>query len=91
VTLTGNILISNTYSEHLDVILGNLGDADAHQRIFACLVTRALLRLLSGRNQTDAAHKVLEVLSREMDTLRLKGLDNFENVIPPVCSVCMRY
>ena len=60
--LTENILMSNSYSEHFDNFLKKLGDRDPHTRIFGHLIIRSLLSLLSGRNQIEAAYRVLQVL-----------------------------
>jgi len=71
--LAGNILISNNFSTHFDSLLEKLGDTDTHVRLFGSLIMRALLCCLSGRNQTDAAYKVLQALN--LDQLDGQGTD----------------
>jgi len=77
---TENILISNDYPAHLDALLGKLGDSNAHGRVLGYLVTRALLDRLSGENQTDTAHRILQAMELEQLTGLLNSPDDFNDV-----------
>ncbi|KAG7447396.1 uncharacterized protein BT62DRAFT_967377 [Guyanagaster necrorhizus] len=60
-----NILSSNNFSHHLDELIAKFNDSNAYVRILAYLVTRSLLRRLSGSHQINAAHKALRALDLE--------------------------
>lgn len=69
----GNILKSNSYSVHFEALVKKLQDASHHTRVLGYMITTALLRLLSGEHQLDAAHRVL-------DAMKIEELSGIEDV-----------
>lgn len=57
---TENILVSNNFATRFDALTIGLSDSDSHTRVMSYLITRALLRRLSGEHQINAAHKILD-------------------------------
>lgn len=62
-----NIITSNDYARHFDFLLSSAKQPaqpkqDAHTRLWALLVLRALLGQLTGANLVDAANGVLDVI-----------------------------
>ncbi|EPQ56067.1 hypothetical protein GLOTRDRAFT_129071 [Gloeophyllum trabeum ATCC 11539] len=57
--IAGNIVASNDYAQHLKYVLAKLQDPNAHARHLAYLTARALLGLVSGEHQVEAAHRLL--------------------------------
>lgn len=72
--LAENMLSSDAYASHFDVLLGKLGDTNSFSRSFGYLVMRALLGRLSGEHQVNAARRVLEA----MELQSLEGMDEFK-------------
>jgi U3 small nucleolar RNA-associated protein 10 len=68
-----NTLVSNKHAKLPESLLLKLSDPDPHARNLAYLVTRALLGVLSGENQIDAAQRVLDVMA----ITTLEGMDGF--------------
>ncbi|KAH9989552.1 hypothetical protein BJV77DRAFT_1069406 [Russula vinacea] len=72
------ILVSNKHDKLLESLLQRLSCPDPHARNLAYLVTRALLGILSGENQIDAAQRVLDAMAittfEDMDGF-VKGAD----------------
>jgi U3 small nucleolar RNA-associated protein 10 len=66
-------LVSNERAKLLKSLLLKLSDPDPHARNLAYLVTRALLGLLSGEDQVDAAQRVLDAMA----ITTLEGMDGF--------------
>jgi U3 small nucleolar RNA-associated protein 10 len=67
------ILVSNKHDKLLESLLLKLSDPDPHARNLAYLVTRALLGILSGEGQIDAAQHVLDVMA----ITTLEDMDGF--------------
>jgi U3 small nucleolar RNA-associated protein 10 len=78
-----SILVSNKYAKRFESLMLKLSDPDPHTRNLAYLVTRALLGMLSGENQVDAAQQVLDSMAittlDEMDGF-MKGTDTLQGV-----------
>ncbi|KAF5351352.1 hypothetical protein D9758_008071 [Tetrapyrgos nigripes] len=66
-----NILTSNNYSIHLDGLIRNVKDSNAHARVLSLLITRALLSRLTGEHQVEAGHQILKTF----DTKHLSEAD----------------
>ena len=77
------ILVSNKHAKLLESLLLKLSDPDPHARNLAYLVTRALLGILSGESQIDAAQRVLDAMGittlEDMDRF-VKGVDTLQEV-----------
>jgi U3 small nucleolar RNA-associated protein 10 len=77
------ILVSNKHDKLLESLLQRLSGPDPHARNLAYLVTRALLGILSGENQIDAAQRVLDAMAittfEDMDGF-VKGADALHEV-----------
>ncbi|KAI1789700.1 hypothetical protein LXA43DRAFT_1019967 [Ganoderma leucocontextum] len=71
--IADNILASNYFSAHLDLLLARLSDENPHGRALSYLVTRALLARLSGEQRIDAGHRVLAA----MKLTTLEGMGDF--------------
>ncbi|PIL25975.1 hypothetical protein GSI_11729 [Ganoderma sinense ZZ0214-1] len=71
--IADNILVSNYFSAHLDLLLVKLGDDNPHGRALSYLITRALLARLSGDQRVDAGHRVLNA----MKLTTLEGMGDF--------------
>jgi U3 small nucleolar RNA-associated protein 10 len=76
-------LVSNKHAKLLESLLLKLSDSDPHARNLAYLVARALLGILSGENQIDAAQRVLDAMAiatlEDMDGFT-KGADTLQEV-----------
>ncbi|KAI9451428.1 hypothetical protein BJY52DRAFT_1297951 [Lactarius psammicola] len=57
------ILVSTKHGKLFDSLLLKLSDPDPHTRNLGYLVTRALLGMLPGENQVNAAQRVLDVMA----------------------------
>lgn len=68
-----NILASNYFRAHLDLLLARLSDENPHSRALAYLSTRALLARLSSEQRIDVGHCVLEA----MELTTLEGMGDF--------------
>ncbi|THU93396.1 hypothetical protein K435DRAFT_779869 [Dendrothele bispora CBS 962.96] len=63
-----NVLASNNYRVHLDIVLLKAKDSkNAHACLFGLLILRALLERLSGEHQVEVGHRILnDVLNHEV-------------------------
>jgi U3 small nucleolar RNA-associated protein 10 len=77
-------LTSNNYAAHFDVLVAKLLDVNVHSRVLSYLVTRALLRQLSGEHQLEAAHRVLQVTNIE----QLDGIEDLPAWSDNLFDVC---
>ncbi|KAF8626030.1 hypothetical protein AX15_005120 [Amanita polypyramis BW_CC] len=68
-----NVLMSNEYKTHLELLVAKLHDENPHVQVLAHLIMRALINQLSGEHQIDAAYKALEAISHEQ-TSNIQGL-----------------
>jgi U3 small nucleolar RNA-associated protein 10 len=77
------ILVSAEHTKRLESLLLKLSHSDSHARNLAYLVTRALLGIVSGESQIDAAQRALNAMGittlEEMDGL-VKEADSFQEV-----------
>ncbi|KAJ7582775.1 hypothetical protein C8J56DRAFT_230499 [Mycena floridula] len=71
-----NILASNGFVAHLDMLLLQFHDLDHFIHILAGLIARGLLGRLSGEHQLNVAHKVLDNLDLEELALAQLTLDD---------------
>ncbi|TBU55148.1 armadillo-type protein [Dichomitus squalens] len=78
--IADNILASNYFRAHLDLLLTKLRDENSHARALSYLVTRALLSRLSDEQRIDAGHRVLDAM--QLDTL--EGMGDFMHGIVDV-------
>ncbi|KDQ16943.1 hypothetical protein BOTBODRAFT_144298 [Botryobasidium botryosum FD-172 SS1] len=69
-----NIIVSDNFAQHSAYFLRHLKDENAHTRLLAHLVVRALLSRLTGEHQIDVACKLLEAIG-------LKNLDALSGVV----------
>ncbi|KAG5637085.1 hypothetical protein H0H81_005818 [Sphagnurus paluster] len=67
-----NIMKSNHYVAYFQTLLSKLKDPNPHTKVLGYLITRALLVQLSGEQQFEAAHKVLDVIGVEA----LEGMED---------------
>ncbi|KDQ54552.1 hypothetical protein JAAARDRAFT_135194 [Jaapia argillacea MUCL 33604] len=83
VKMAESILASNNFAHHFDFILSKLQDSNPHARNLALLITRALLCLMSGENQIEAAGRVLDCLGvGTLDELGdAEGADGFWQIM----------
>jgi U3 small nucleolar RNA-associated protein 10 len=70
----GNIVVSNAYPRHLDMLLRLLSSSDAHTTNICYLILRSLLKQLSGEHQVDAAQRILS-------SMGIQSLDVFQGVM----------
>ncbi|KAH9943771.1 hypothetical protein B0H21DRAFT_877669 [Amylocystis lapponica] len=75
-----NVLASQRYPHHLEILLAKLHDASPYSRAMAYLTTRALLSRLSGEIQLDAAYRVLQAMKFENLDGMGDFMDNVDNV-----------
>ncbi|RDB23790.1 U3 small nucleolar RNA-associated protein 10 [Hypsizygus marmoreus] len=82
-----NILKSNNYTAHLNMLISKLRDTNPHVKVLSYLIVRSLLRQLSGEHQVDAAQRVLDLIDVEelagMEDLSLGG-DSLDQAIDDV-------
>jgi U3 small nucleolar RNA-associated protein 10 len=81
----GNIVASNAYHRHLDMLLGLLSDSDAHSTIVSYLLLRSLLDQLSGEHRVDAARRLLASMGlQSLDALHdvMNNATNLQEVNP---------
>ncbi|TFK71529.1 hypothetical protein BDN72DRAFT_432062 [Pluteus cervinus] len=55
-----NMLKSNEFHQHLDVLLRSLRDRNSHTRTFSYLIARGLVGIMSGEQQVDVVIRVLD-------------------------------
>lgn len=70
----GNIVTSNAYPRHLEMLISRLSGSDAHTTVTSYLILRSLLSQLSGEHQVDAAQRILT-------SMGLKSLDVLHDVV----------
>ncbi|KAI0270487.1 hypothetical protein BC834DRAFT_967272 [Gloeopeniophorella convolvens] len=78
------ILVSNKYTKHFGSLLQKLSYSDPHARNLAYLVARALLGILSGENQVDAAQGMLDAMAlTTLDGMEgfMKGADHLQEFL----------
>ena len=57
-----NILVSNYFQAHLNLMLQKLQDDNPYGRTFAYLIARALLGRLTGEQRIETGHRVLRAM-----------------------------
>ncbi|KAF8525719.1 armadillo-type protein [Gautieria morchelliformis] len=72
--IAGNIVASNAYPRHLNMLLCLLSSSDAHTTNICYLILRSLLNQLSGEHQVDAAQRILS-------SMGIQSLDVFQGVM----------
>ena len=79
-TSTENIVSSNSFKQHLDMLMRLLHETDGHTLSFTYLIIRYLLSQLSGEHQVDTAQLVLS-------SMGLKSLDHLRDVMANVSNL----
>ncbi|KAF8578875.1 ARM repeat-containing protein [Ramaria rubella] len=78
--IAGNIVASNVYPRHLDMLLHLLSASDTQTTNICYLILRSLLNQLSGEHQVDAALRILI-------SMELNSLDALHHIVANVTSI----
>ncbi|KAF8515684.1 armadillo-type protein [Hysterangium stoloniferum] len=75
--IASNIMSSQSYSSHLEMLLRQLKNTDAHTLNISYLILRSLLVSLTGEHQVDAANRILS-------SMGLQSLDRLQDALTSV-------